>query len=206
MATRTPLRRNRIHAGLAATAAAGLFLTACGGVETSTGSGSRQGQLSIRHGGDACRRLSRRVQRPDQPCCLQGTQRQPRRIVPGDQPRGRQRRARGRRGGQGQAGRLDDRHPERVPVCHHPAGRQPGRGHQDRRLRNRAGRVPRRLRARHQPGQRLPHARGRQERPERPSATPPPASAPARSSPPRCCSRPAAWTPRRSRSTVARRP
>ena len=40
MATRIPLRRNRIHAGLAATAAAGLFLTACGGVETSTGSGS----------------------------------------------------------------------------------------------------------------------------------------------------------------------
>ena len=42
MATRTPLRRNRIHAGLAATAAAGLFLTACGGVETSTGSGSSE--------------------------------------------------------------------------------------------------------------------------------------------------------------------
>ena len=40
MATRTPLRRNRLRAGLAATAAAGLFLTGCGGVETSTGSGS----------------------------------------------------------------------------------------------------------------------------------------------------------------------
>src|SRR5688572_1882549 len=35
----THLRRTRVRAGLAATAAAGLVLTACGGVETSTGGG-----------------------------------------------------------------------------------------------------------------------------------------------------------------------
>src|SRR5690349_1196622 len=33
------LRRNRVRAGVAATAAAGLLLTACGGVQNSTGGG-----------------------------------------------------------------------------------------------------------------------------------------------------------------------
>ena len=37
MATTSPLRHNRLRAGLASVAAAGLVLTGCGGVETSTG-------------------------------------------------------------------------------------------------------------------------------------------------------------------------
>jgi tripartite-type tricarboxylate transporter receptor subunit TctC len=39
----TPLRRTRVRAGLAAAAVAGLALTACGGVETSTGGGGDGG-------------------------------------------------------------------------------------------------------------------------------------------------------------------
>jgi tripartite-type tricarboxylate transporter receptor subunit TctC len=39
MATTSPLRHNRLRTGLASVAAAGLVLTGCGGVETSTGGG-----------------------------------------------------------------------------------------------------------------------------------------------------------------------
>ncbi len=46
MAIPPRLRRTRLRAGLAATAAAGLVLTACGGVQTSTGSGSGSGYPS----------------------------------------------------------------------------------------------------------------------------------------------------------------
>ena len=86
MATRTPLRRNRIHAGLAATAAAGLFLTACGGVETSTGSGSGEdsypsGTVEMLVGasaGGSSDLISRAVSK--------GLSDELGRIVPGDQP------------------------------------------------------------------------------------------------------------------------
>ena len=86
------------------------------------------------------------------PC--QGTGRRAGGVVPGHQQVGLERRSRGGRLGQGGAGRLHHRHPERVPLRHHPPRRCRGRGHEHRRLRRHPGRLPRRLRHGRQPRQR----------------------------------------------------
>ena len=145
-------------------------------------------------------------QRPDQPRGLQGPLRRARRVVPGDQQRGRQRRAGRRRSRRRRARRLDDRDPERLPLRHHPARGWRGRGHQHRRLRRRPGRLPRRLRHGRQPRQRLLRpARTSKARPRR-SPTAPPVSAPAPSCPAPCCSAAPTSRARPCRSTAARPP
>ena len=176
--------RKHLSLGAVATVAV-VALTACGGVQNTAGGGSDSGDYP-----------SGAVEMPvgasaggssdlDQPTDLAGPLRRARRLLPGHQPRGRQRCARRRRGGQGRARRLHDLGPERVALRHHPAGRQRGRGHQHRRLRGRPGRLARRLRARRQQGQRLHLGRRPRRRRRRRSPTAPPASAPAPSSPAR---------------------
>ena len=205
MATRTPLRRNRIHAGLAATAAAGLFLTACGGVETSTGSGRTRTAIHPARSrcyvgasaGGSSDLISRAVSKG-----LSDNLGASFPVI-------------NREGANGAlaAAEVAKAEPDGSMIAIQnaslfaitPLAVSPDEATKidDFDIVQGVSRDDYVLVTNPASGYRtLEDVKNA----SRPSATPPPASAPARSSPPRCCSRPAAWTPRRSRSTVARRP
>ena len=198
MATRTPLRRN------ASTPASRrpppLPDRRGGGGKTTTGSGSDKdsypsGTVEMLVGA-----VRRQVQRPDRRACVQGTQRQPGRIVPGDQ-----RGANGALAAPAMAKAEPDgsmiaiQNASCLPSLRWPSART---SHQDRRLRNRAGvsRDDYVLVTNPASGYRtLEDVKNAQK-----AVRAFPASAPARI---RMFDEVAtAWTPRRSCSTVARRP
>ena len=135
-----PRHRHRapLRAALAATAAAGLVLTACGGVQTGTGgesggdypSGTVEMYVGASAGGSSDL-ISRAVSK--------GLSDDLGASFPVINREGANGALAAAEVANAEPGRLEDRHPERVPVHHHPAGRQPRRGHQHRRLRRRQG-------------------------------------------------------------------
>ena len=158
----TSLRRIRTRA-IAATAAAGLALTACGGVETSTGGGGGgdypSGTVEMYVGasaGGSSDLISRAMSKG-----LSDNLGASFPVI-------------NREGANGAlaAAEVAKAKPDGSMIAIQnaslfaitPLAVGARRGHQDRRLRRRPGRLPRRLRAGDQPGQRLPHPRRHQER------------------------------------------